>query len=271
MEYKKSFLIQRIEKAQRPLIAYSGDTDSTYLLFMANSLLPGRTQGIFLNSALISKTERQSAQRTAKKHKLPVVWLNIDPLREDQIAHNVTERCYYYKKFLFTEILSYAEQKGYTEIWDGSNDDEGDCHRLGQRALQELGILSPLAEAKLSKADIRQLAKWEALVNANKPAAPCLLSRFPYNLQEPITEASLQIVAKGEEILSHTLLDAFRLRVDGPQTQTARIETSAWDMERILDKRDALTAEMKSLGFSYITLDLTPFSRSAYDHVKWSK
>ena len=265
LDYKKNYLIQCIERAQRPLIAYSGGVDSSYLLFMSQRLLGSKAQGIFISSPLISAEEIQSAQNTAKTHQFALEWMELDPLSQPAVAHNTKERCYHCKKLLFSAILAYAKAKGFSEVWDGSNWDDRNEYRPGRKAIQELGVSSPLEKAELTKTNVRELARLEGLAIYNKPSKPCLLTRFPYDLPSPITKEQLLRVAEGERILSQYLINNYRLRQDGQALDTARIEALEWDLNSILEKREAIVEDLKKLGYRHIALDLAPYSSGSFD------
>lgn len=265
VNYKEQFLIQRIDRAEKPLVAYSGGVDSSLLLFLAVSRHPGVAAGIFVDSPLLSPRDRAIAADVAERHRLPLHRIELDPLSDPKVAHNRRERCYHCKKMLFTAIAAFAAANGFSEVWDGTNLDDGDAHRPGRRALGELGVFSPLREAELTKTNVRELARREGLINADRPANPCLLTRFPYDLPFPLKKEQLLRVAQGEEILSQYLVNNYRLRQDGLQLESARIEAPEWDMERVMARREEILRDLSALGYAHISLDLAPFASGSFD------
>ncbi len=264
VDYKEQFLIQRIDRAERPLVAYSGGVDSTLLLFLAVSRRPGAA-GIFVDSPLLAPRDRAIAEAVAARHHLPLHRVYLDPLSDPEVAHNRQNRCYHCKKMLFAAAAALARANGFSEVWDGTNRDDADGHRPGQKASAECGVFSPLREAGLTKTNVRELARKEGLSNADRPANPCLLTRFPYDLPFPIRKEHLARVAQGEEILAQYLVNDYRLRQDGLELESARIEAPEWDMERVMAHRHEIVRELAALGYRHISLDLAAFASGSFD------
>ena len=169
------------------------------------------------------------------------------------LADNPLKRCYHCKKELFQICVAKARELGYREVLDGSNQDDLQDYRPGRDAAQELAIRSPLLEAGLGKAEIRQLSREYRLPTAEKQPFACLASRFPYGTK--ITAARLDQVNRCETFLREHGFRTFRVRYHG---DTARIEVALDELSRITDDkmRNALVAEFKAAGFTYVSLDL---------------
>ena len=166
---------------------------------------------------------------------------------------NPVDRCYFCKSELHDTLRPLARERGYAYAIDGVNADDWQDYRPGIQAAQERGSRSPLAEVGLTKAEVRQLAQQLGLACWDKPAQPCLSSRFPYG--EPITVAKLQRVGRAEVYLHRLGLRHLRVRSHG---DTARIEIPPAEIPGFVSQTDldALVAAFKDYGFRYVTLDL---------------
>jgi len=181
------------------------------------------------------------------KHKI------LDLPFPEVIRNNPVERCYLCKKSLFTELVAFAREYDYRYVIDGSNaDDQGDF-RPGMKALNEMGIRSPLLEAGLTKKEIRELSRDEGLEIWDKPAMACLLTRIPYDTE--ITEEMIRMIDQAEEMLFDKGYPGIRVRVHG---ELARIECLPGYMEKIIldPEREYIIRHLKKIGFRYISLDL---------------
>jgi len=250
---KKSILEKYLAEQESAAIAYSSGVDSTFLLKVAKDTLGDKVIAITASSALIPERDLQEAKTFCESEGIVHVILHHDELSVDGFRQNPPDRCYICKKDLFTKMKQKASEYGIANLMEGSNvDDEGD-YRPGMRAISELGILSPLKKAGLTKADIRALSEEMGLPTWNKPSFACLASRFVYG--EEITKERLYMVDKGEELLKDLGFTQFRVRVHG---NIARIELLPEDIRKITEDgiRDKVSSTLKDLGFDYVTLDL---------------
>jgi pyridinium-3,5-biscarboxylic acid mononucleotide sulfurtransferase len=180
--------------------------------------------------------------------------INTRELDNPDYASNPTNRCYFCKSTLYSDLAKLAEQKGYACVVDGANkDDEGD-YRPGRRAAREMGVVSVLSEAGMSKAEVRELAKYLGLPTWDKPALACLSSRFPYG--QEITPEKLSQVARAEEFLRREGFVQVRVRHHG---EIARLEVGPEELERAFAMREEISAELRDAGFLYVTLDLAGY------------
>lgn len=243
-------------------VAFSGGVDSTFLLKVAYMVLQDKVIGITVNSAIHPRWEVESAKELAKLIGVRHIVLDVDIFREDKIISNPPERCYYCKLDVFSLIKETAKHYGIDNIADGSNADDVGDYRPGMRALKELGILSPLMEAGLRKAEIRELSKELGLPTWNKPALACLATRIPYNTR--ITKEVLSMIEEGENFLRSLGFTQVRLR---HLDNLAKIEVLPEDMPKLLELKDTIIEKLKAIGYTYITLDLEGYNTGSMNRL----
>lgn len=248
-------------------VAYSGGVDSTFLVAVAHEVLGDAM--IAVTSAGRSAPQRDIDRTRAfcSEHGIHQVVVDYDELAIPGFAENPVDRCYHCKKALFTQMADAAAEHGITTLVDGSNkDDEGD-YRPGLRALEELGIGSPLREVGMTKAQIRILSHEMGLPTWSMPSAACLASRFPYG--EVITAVKLRRVELAEDFLHDLGFVQLRVRAHGSDGTLARIEVAADDIARLAEPtlRAQVVERLRSLGFAYVSLDLTGFRSGALNEV----
>ena len=238
------------------LVAFSGGVDSTLLLKVARDVLNDKVLAVTALSATYPKREEQSARNIARELKAHHDCIKTHELDSSQFTQNPTNRCYFCKRELFSQLQHIAQKKGYRYIVEASNQDDEKDFRPGFQAVKELGIRSPLREAGFTKEEIRQLSKRLKLPTHDKPSLACLASRFPYG--QSIDKKKLHMVEQAEEYLYSLNFKQCRVRHHG---SIARIEVEPEDIERLYDPtvRKGITRELKKLGFTYITLDLEGF------------
>ncbi len=242
------------------LVAYSGGVDSTLVLKVANDLLHGAVLGVTAHSTIEVPGEAERAATLARGIGVPHRIVETDDLSNPTFVANPPDRCYHCKRARFAALREIAAQEGLAWVVDGTNADDASDYRPGMRALAELGIRSPLREAGLRKADIRELARALGLPNWNKPSTPCLATRFPY--YTPLTVAGLTQVGQAEEFLWNLGLNVTRVRHHG---SLARIEVPPDEFQKILSHRQAVLTRLRELGFTYVTLDLAGYRSGSMD------
>lgn len=238
----------------RMAVAYSGGADSTFLLRIARDELGEDALAIICDTDLMPSGEVAEAVRTALDLGVEPAVVKLDPLAHPQIAWNPPDRCYHCKRIVFEEIRRAAASKGVNIIADGTHAGDHDSDRPGMRALRELGVRSPLAEAGLDKEDIRAASLALGLPTALKPPSPCLATRIPFN--EALTPDKLRQVDGAEHLLRELGYREARVRHHG---LVARVELEPRLLTRALEDREIIISGLKALGFVYVALDLEGF------------
>ena len=259
-EEKFAALCNQINAYGKLAVAYSGGVDSTFLLKVAEALLGDQAVAITARSSYIAKREIDEAQELAKNNHFNMQIIDFSLSKE--IENNPQDRCYLCKKAIFSEIKSHAEQLGIHVVADGSNADDIKDYRPGMRALRELDIKSPLMDAGITKSEIRTWSRMLLLDTWDKPAYACLLTRLPYDA--PIMETDLRMIERAESYIMDRGFKAIRVRKHG---DVARIEVEMAHMRAFLDiaLMKAISQHLKSLGFSYVTLDLEGYQMGSFN------
>jgi uncharacterized protein len=252
-EEKLTALRDILRRMDSVLVAYSGGVDSTFLLRVAAEVLKDKILAVTERSEVEPPWDQQQAADDAASLGVRHTILQVEALNDPAFAENSPERCYFCKKRLFNELLALARREGLAWVADGSIVDDLEDYRPGQKAITELGVRSPLREAGLTKADIRQLSKRMNLPTWDKPSSPCLASRFPYGT--PITIEGIDRVSRGEQYLRQLGIRQLRVRDHGT---IARIEVSGADKAKLCedDLAQKTAAFFKSLGYTYVCVDL---------------
>lgn len=237
------------------LVAFSGGVDSSLALAVAARALPKhRVLAVTSNNETYLPSELDLAREFAGSLGVEHLVVNTRELDNPNYASNPTNRCYFCKSTLYSDLAMLAEEKGYACVVDGANkDDEGD-YRPGRKAARELGVVSVLSEARMTKEEVRQMAKYLGLPTWDKPALACLSSRFPYG--QEITPEKLSQVARAEEFLRREGFKQVRVRHHG---EIARLEVGPEELERAFAMREEISSELLEAGFLYVTLDLAGY------------
>ncbi|MEK6673239.1 MAG: ATP-dependent sacrificial sulfur transferase LarE [Nitrospirota bacterium] len=245
-------------------IAYSGGVDSTFLLRVAKDVLKEKVLAVTATSPTYPQYELEEAMALANKIGVKHLVISSNELDIPGFSDNSTNRCYYCKNDLFRKLKEESERYGIKNIADGSNYDDTKDYRPGRTAAKELGVISPLCEAWLTKNDIRSLSKELGLETWNKPSLACLSSRIPYN--EKITEDKLKQVEKAEGVLRSWGFTQFRVR---HHNDIARLELISEEMS-LLDNAElrlSIDSALKSLGFKYVAVDLLGYRTGSMNEV----
>lgn len=238
MDDKLSHLVDILAGMGTIGIGYSGGVDSTYLAAVCARHLPGRAMVLHLDNPLAATPERQAFERDVRRHGLPVAIIPFDALAVPGVAANPPDRCYHCKRAGFALLVATARERGCDSVVDGSNADDAADWRPGMRALEELGVRSPLMEAGITKAEEReQLRAWGYDV-WSLPAGACLATRIPAG--EPLSADKLDIVRACEDHLHGLGLSQVRVRL---QAGTARVSAAPEDLERLREFGGAATGD----------------------------
>ena len=245
-------------------IAFSGGVDSTLLLRTAHDVLGDKAVAMTLFSSLFPHRDFLEASKFCAENKIRLIMCPVDSLTIEGIKENPRNRCYLCKKDLFTRLLARAKENNLACVAEGSNVDDVTDFRPGMKAIDELGIKSPLRAAGLHKNEIRELSKSLGLPTWNKPSFACLASRFVYG--EQINKEKLKMVEDAEQLLMDLGFKQFRVRIHG---KIARIEILPEDFEKIIQEkiRVKIHEDLRSLGFSYVTLDLKGYRTGSMNEV----
>lgn len=237
-------------------VAFSSGVDSTFLLKVAKDVLGDKAIAVTARSCSFPQREQDEARSFCEKEGIRQIVVESEELDIPGFRDNPENRCYLCKKELFEKMLEITRENGISYIVEGSNMDDNGDYRPGLQAVAELGILSPLRYAKLTKDEIRTLSKEMGLPTWDKPSFACLASRFVYG--ERIDEKKLNMVDKAEQLLIDMGFYQVRVRIHGDM---ARIEILPEEFPKIMEEknREKIVTTLKSLGFSYVTMDLTGY------------
>ena len=252
--YKLELLKNNLKVYKKLCIAYSGGVDSAFLLSVAYNVLGENVLAILIDSPVLARRDRKEAIDFLEKAGIRYEIVKENPFVSPEFCENSRLRCYYCKNNNYRLIQEVAKQNGIEMVADGQNADDAQSeHRPGSKAAKELGVVSPLMDCGFTKEDIRFYSKQMGLSTWDKPSNACLASRFPYGFE--ITKERLAIVEAAEETLRKRGMEGCRVRW---HDTIARIEAPHRFFETILNTQ-AITEEIKALGFKYVTLDLEGF------------
>ena len=254
---QKLLLLQhQLLELETLMVAYSGGVDSAFLAATAHRVLGSRMLAVLADSPSLARRDLDQARAFAQSIGMPLHIVNTDELERPEYARNDADRCFHCKDELFVSMRSLGATLGYSTIAYGMNVDDTRDFRPGQRAAKDHAVLAPLADAGLTKIEIRTLAKAAGYPLWDRPAAPCLSSRIEYG--RTVTREVLSQVEQAEESLRQLGFRELRVRHHGP---LARVELARTELPRALavDMLDAISAAVKKAGFQYVTLDCTGF------------
>ncbi len=261
---KMGALTESLQQMGSIIVAYSGGVDSAFLAAAANQVLGERALAVTADSPSLAPSELRDAVALAERVGLHHRVIRTQEVEREDYQANTPYRCFFCKDELYTHLTAFASAEGYAWVANGTNVDDLGDFRPGQNAAKEYGVISPLVDAGLTKAEIRQLSRDMGLPTWDKPAQACLSSRIPYGSR--VTVEALTRIAKAEEHLRS--LGFRQLRVRHHDT-VARIEIAPEDFAPLLteDVRQNVAKYFRSIGYAYVTLDLDGFRSGSMNEV----
>ena len=261
---KEQRLFANLRSMGRVIVAFSGGTDSAYLAWAANRVLGANAVSITADSASLPESHKRDAEAFVQRFGLVHEYVRTTEFENPDFARNDPNRCFHCKDELFTRLEEVGRARDYEHVVYGVNADDLTDYRPGQNAAKKHQVAAPLADAGLTKAEIRELSRLADLPTWDRLASACLSSRIPYGT--PVTIETVKTVETGEERVKALGFRQFRVRFHG---EIVRIEIARDEMPKALTMEMAqqFTAIFKELGFRYVTLDLQGYRQGAMNEV----
>jgi uncharacterized protein len=261
---KEARLFEILRAMGRMLVAFSGGTDSAYLAWAAHRAVGAGALAITADSASIPESHKRDAEAFAAQFGIAHEYIETREFSNPDYTANNPDRCFHCKDELFTRLGQVGRERGFAHIVYGVNVDDLGDYRPGQTAAGQHRVAAPLADAGMSKADIRELSRQAGLPTWDRPASACLSSRIPYGT--PVTIETVKTVETGEERIKELGFRQFRVRFHG---DVVRVEIARDEMAKALTIEMAarFTGIFKALGFRYVTLDLEGYRQGSLNEV----
>jgi uncharacterized protein len=264
LQEKQERLFGLLSSMRRVIVAFSGGTDSAYLAWAAHHVLGPNAVAITADSASLPESHKRDAEAFVQRFGIAHEYIATNEFDNPDYVRNDPNRCFHCKDELFTRLSEVGRERGFDHIVYGVNVDDLGDYRPGQNAARQHEVASPLADAGLTKAEIRELSRLVDLPTWDRPASACLSSRIPYGT--PVTIQNVKTVETGEEEIKALGFRQFRVRFHG---DVVRLEIAPEEMAKALtlDMAQRFTRIFKALGFKYVTLDLEGYRQGSLNEV----
>lgn len=263
-ERKERDLVERLARVGSLIVAYSGGVDSTYLAYVAHSVLGDRALAVTAVSPSYSRSHRQLAEEVPARFGFAHRFVETNEMDDPDYRQNPADRCYFCKTELFAVLEKLREELDFAAVGYGVNTDDTSDFRPGHRAAEERRVLAPLLEVGLSKAEIRELSLAAQLPTAEMPSSACLASRIPYGME--VTPEKLRQIDDAEEALRGLGFRQVRVRHHG---DLARIEVAPEELARALEleRVRAMSRALHDVGFRWVSLDLDGYRTGSLNEI----
>ena len=259
--------IERLEKYLKKLgsvaVAFSGGVDSTFLLYVAKEVLGDKVLAITIDGTAMPRKDMLDVKSFVREENIKHEMIKVDQLKIEGFKENNEDRCYVCKKALFAKIKEVAKEHGIDYVIEGSNIDDLSDFRPGMKALEELGILSPMLDAELTKKEIREQSEIYDLKTVYKPSSPCLATRIKSG--EEITEEKLRMIEEAENYLKETGASQVRVRMIG---NSASVEVRKDKVGKLVKNRESVTKKLKEIGFEDVRIDTKGYQKGNMNKTK---
>ena len=264
LQDKERKLLSNLASMGRVIVAFSGGTDSAYLAWAAHQALGSHALAMTADSASLPESHKRDLEAFVRQFGMAHEYVETREFENPDYLRNDANRCFHCKDELFTCLEEVGRSRGYEHIVYGVNVDDLGDYRPGQNAARQHEVAAPLADAGLSKTEIRELSRLAGLPTWDRPASACLSSRIPYGTA--VTVENVKTVERGEEELKALGFRQFRVRFHG---EIVRIEIAREELPRALtlDMAQRFTAIFRALGFQYVTLDLEGYRQGSLNEV----
>lgn len=264
LAHKESVLLETLRRMERVIVAFSGGTDSAYLAWAANRVLGRNALAVTADSPSLPASHKRDAEAFVHQFGIAHEYIRTSEFDSPEYVANNPDRCFHCKDELFTRLEQLRREREIAHIVYGVNVDDLSDYRPGQAAAKQHHVAAPLADSRLTKAEIRELSRRAGLPTWDRPASACLSSRIPYGT--PVTIQNVKTVEVGEEEIKALGFRQFRVRFHG---EIVRLEIAPEEMAKALtlEMAQRFTKLFKSLGFKYVTLDLEGYRQGSLNEV----